>query len=1057
MKSKIIILGVLVAILSVLFLRNNSDSISDKRKVHEEFLANSPFKDALNLTKKERKALGIPPNKYYEREWELTMNPELGRPTPENIFIIQEELRLERQNLLALGRVPGDESGNEWEERGPNNFGGRTKGLMFDPNDDTNETVFAGGVSGGLWKNTNISNVNSPWVLVDIPSNLSVTSLKVDPNDSNIFYIGTGESYTAGDADGNGVWKSRDAGTSWEHVFGGISGNTTFESDAEVVINSPASIAGSFTAVQAAFGPELVTFSGNLVIADDGSSAPTEACNALTSANAAAVNGNIAVIERANCNFTDKVINAQDAGAVGVIMINNVVGPPIVQGGDDAAVTIPSVMISKEDGALVLAELNAFNVVNVTINPIDSAIAGAFLVSGQTHINDITIRDNDGTSEIFVAVGDSFYADSSNATYMGGPDLGLYKSIDAGATWNKLTIPTTNLGNPSCPNDLEIAADNTIYLSTTYSYTYQDGGGMIYKSTDGTNFIFTGRVNNGRRTEIAVSSTDPGIIFVLAQIDSDTNPVTIKRTSNGFATLPTTLGLPNDADGGISSEDFTRGQSFYDLTIEVDPLNDNNVFVGGIDLFKSGNSGSSWAQISHWTGNYGYQYVHADQHGVSFSGDGEVIFGTDGGVFYSEDNGVTIFERNLNYNVTQFYKMGVGPTTAFAGEIFIAGAQDNGSLLIENATPGVNSATKVQSGDGAYCFFDQDGSDKYHISNYVYNATILLHDYVNGSNRTINDEDLSNGDFINQQALDSNLNLLYSNYSNASGASIRRYSSLLSGTVGKTIMTNELLTNTPSSLEVSPYTTSGSTLLVGTDSSELLKITNANDGSASWLNISGDDFFGSVSDIQFGQSEDEIFVTMHNYGVNNIFYTIDGGSSWIQKDGNLPDMPVKCILQNPLNLEQVIIGTDLGVWWTQDFSSSAPSWHQAYNGMRDVKVTDLQMRDDYKVYAATYGRGVFSGMFTSDDGTVGIDDLSRSSLKLYPNPATSSINLQLLEDVEYMNYQIIDSNGKLIYSSSDIDNSSSLMNINISNLDIGVYFIRLNSKDNVYINKFIKK
>ena len=59
-----------------------------------------------------------------------------------------------------------------WIQRGPINVGGRTKGIMFDPNDPTNETVFAGGVSGGIFKNTEISNPNSQWTLVtkNIPS-----------------------------------------------------------------------------------------------------------------------------------------------------------------------------------------------------------------------------------------------------------------------------------------------------------------------------------------------------------------------------------------------------------------------------------------------------------------------------------------------------------------------------------------------------------------------------------------------------------------------------------------------------------------------------------------------------------------------------------------------------------------------------------------------------------------------------------------------------------------------------------------------------------------------
>ena len=102
---------------------------------------------------------------------------------------------------------------------------------------------------------------------------------------------------------------------------------------------------------------------------------------------------------------------------------------------------------------------------------------------------------------------------------------------------------------------------------------------------------------------------------------------------------------------------------------------------------------------------------------------------------------------------------------------------------------------------------------------------------------------------------------------------------------------------------------------------------------------------------------------MHNYGVVNIWYTNDGGASWLNKEGNLPDLPVNTILQNPLNYNEVIIGTDLGVWFTTNFSTASPEWNQAYNGMSNVKVTDMDVRDDNMVFASTYGRGVFSGAF----------------------------------------------------------------------------------------------
>ena len=185
---------------STVALKNNSQSkvtpaatttvpakIVELRKKHEAFLNNSPYKKVMTLSKKERKALGIPPNKFYEREWELSINPETGRTHPENLEIIRNQLSAERQQALASGRVPGDGTDNNWVERGPDNVGGRVRAIMFDPNDPTFKTVYAGGVSGGLWKNTDITSAFTTWTRVNVSENLSVSTLTFDPNNTNVF------------------------------------------------------------------------------------------------------------------------------------------------------------------------------------------------------------------------------------------------------------------------------------------------------------------------------------------------------------------------------------------------------------------------------------------------------------------------------------------------------------------------------------------------------------------------------------------------------------------------------------------------------------------------------------------------------------------------------------------------------------------------------------------------------------------------------------------------------------------------------------------------------
>jgi len=134
-----------------------------------------------------------------------------------------------------------------------------------------------------------------------------------------------------------------------------------------VTIDPPSAAAGTYPASGAAFGPAPSTagVSGDVVLVNDGAGTTTDACEPLVGFPA----GSIALLDRGTCTFVQKVANAQAAGAAAVIVANNAPGAPITMGGEDATITIPSVMVSLDDGNLIKAGLPATGTVSANPTP----------------------------------------------------------------------------------------------------------------------------------------------------------------------------------------------------------------------------------------------------------------------------------------------------------------------------------------------------------------------------------------------------------------------------------------------------------------------------------------------------------------------------------------------------------------------------------------------------------------------------------------------------------------------------------------------------------------
>ncbi|WP_424492943.1 T9SS type A sorting domain-containing protein [Salinimicrobium sp. GXAS 041] len=841
MKKRIFfpVLLFLATLIFFIFQFGNEKGVSTKvaelRHKHRDFLQDKkPSKRNTALSRKEKIKKGLPPNENYEQLAYLTMNPALGYPEPYKIQELQKELLAKR-----AFKAPGEDGDNPWVERGPTNVGGRTRVLLFDPNDEAGQRVFAGAISGGLWVNENITSATSPWRRVDgLSANLNISCITVDPRDSNTWYVGTGEQYTAGDVMGTGVYKTTDGGNTW-----------------------------------------------------------------------------------------NKVLDVEDYAT------NQVGNSQIV-------------------------------------------------VGGIHFINDIVAWDNGTSTELFIGVTTHIYSNAANPTnFMGFFDKGLYQSTDDGISWNRII-------DGDSFNDFEVDANGNLWVATTNSpgAGEEDGGGKIFKREKGENTQFS-QINNipdVMRTEIEASATNPEKFYILAEADN--NEAELFITRNAFSSIEK-LNEPNDADNSIPPDDFARNQAFYNLMIQSDPEDDDIVYLGGIDLFRSVNGGNDWEQISKWANNNNLQdlpvsLVHADHHVMQFrpGNTNQAIFGHDGGVSYASNLSLAstsevFITPERDYITTQFYSVAAAPTTFATGDYFLGGTQDNGTLLIENGDP---ISIGVLGGDGAHAFFDQVDTE-YFIANLVYNNLIVAYDYEEEAWKFIADNEDNDGFFINPQALDSNLDKLYSNgpegilYRYDNIANLPPSSRDEDIVAPRESLKNDLLDAAISALEVSPYTTSESKLLAGLVTGRLLRIENAheNPDAAVWTDITGNGFIGSISDIRYGISENEVFVTFYNYGVENIWYTENAmaeNPTWVNKEGNLPDLPVLTILNNPLNPEEVIVGTELGIWVTNNFTDSSPNWEQAYNGMSDVKVTDLDLRTgDNTIFAASYGRGLFSGKFTGGE------------------------------------------------------------------------------------------
>ena len=907
MKKSIPFLFAITALLvSGWFLYNSTPSERDR---YEQYILGQASESGINTEKQqsESKAPDQPDMAAFQ-EYIKTLDPALGYVPTKRLWNAYEYTTAMEQQQKTLRDY---EPQLEWEGTGAN-MGGRTRMIMFDPNDANHNKVWAGGVTGGLWYTNDITDTDSQWIPIgDFWSNLAISCMAFDPNNTQTFYVGTGEAQTArviyrkSSGLGAGIFKTTDGGESWD----------------------------------------------------------------------------------------------------------------------------------------LLASTDEFD-----------------------YITDIAVRDESGTSAIYACVASGTY---QGADHESQPSDGVYRSTDGGQTWDQVLPEINDTESPYTPADIEIAANGRIFIGTMENLDGLGGATVLYSDSGlpGSwsvyghyNDVISGDAffNIPARTIVAVAPSDSNRVyaqFAAGYVD-------------GF-TYYRGRYIAQSQDGGLTwspvpkPDDAWATLAWHAFVLQVDPTNPDMIFTGGLDLWKSGNAGSSWQHVSDWSLMYwggGDEYVHADQHNIQYKPDSPntAIYSSDGGVFLTNSSNLdypVFIERNQDYNTLQFYTCAIHPLAG--ADYSIGGLQDNGTLKFHGQPLDIDDM--IQGGDGAYCFWDKNNSFVYITSSYNNRYRI----WFNGE-LTYSVSDAS-GNFISPGDYDYDNNILYSNAVASFGDVKNRLLRLkgIPSNVSEQFINISTNSDVPfSHIKYSPYSPEGtSTLFLGTESGKLYKVTNA-ESSSQTVEIGSPDFpTAFLSCVAIGDSEDNLLVTFSNYGVSSVWLTNDGGENWIEKESNLPDMPIRWALFHPDNNGQALLATEIGVWASNTLNEDETEWGVAVDGMANVRVDQMDFRKaDNTVLVATHGRGLFSAIYDLDI-YVSEDEIeeAQSGLKIYPNPAAESVFVSTdLDQPGTINITIADVSGRIVLEeSSDSPQGYFLKEINLKALKRGMYLLSVQNGSNVNTTKLI--
>lgn len=507
--------------------------------------------------------------------------------------------------------------------------------------------------------------------------------------------------------------------------------------------------------------------------------------------------------------------------------------------------------------------------------------------------------------------------------------IGIQRSTDGGTTWNNAFSGSFF--------DMEFKPGNPNVI-------YASGTSFIRSTNAGANWttITTGypAAANLSRMEIAVTPNDTNYVYLVAAKSAAGSYALegVRRSTDGGTTF-TSMATSPDLLANSCSGTSGNAQGWFDLCIAVSNTNKNEVVIGGVNVWRSTNGGTSWTCIGCWNSTAANPpYIHADHHDLAYHPVTNVLYSAnDGGIYYYTGSAWT--DITAQRNIAQIYKIG---TSSLSANKFITGHQDNGTNIYNGVTYAASFA-----GDGMDCFIDRTNDNNLFAcrpNGAFYKST------NNGSSWTACQTGMSGtGGWVSPWKQDPvTATTLYAGRT-------EMFKSTNSGT-NWTQLTAMGGSGTITEFAIAPSNNQVIYALKGTG------IYKTTDGGSTWTNITaGVPTSGASPTFVTIDPNDanNAWVTLSGYSSGNkVFMTTNGGTNWTNVTSNLPNLPANCSVYHPGSNDGIYIGMDVGVYYKDN---SMSNWILYNTGLPNTPVFDMEISpaNPTKIRAATYGRGVW--------------------------------------------------------------------------------------------------